>query len=85
MWRRGEGVVTNGKHSRDTDGDLRGDAGNLAVSSGEGLGSDSTVIPSLGMSALSVELDSNELTTTSCWIGICDLMVNNSRSEIPTF
>ena len=75
--------MTNGKHRRDTDGDLRGDAGNLAVSS-EGLGGDSAVI-TLGMSTLSVELDPNEFTTTSCWIGICDLMDDNSRSEIPTF
>jgi hypothetical protein len=75
--------VTNGKHSRDTDGDLRGDAGNPAVSSGEGLGGDSLGVSTLW--ATSVELDPNEFTTASCWIGICGVMDNESRSEIPTF
>jgi len=84
VWRRGEGVVTNGKHSLDTDGDLRGDIGDLAVSSGEGLGGDSRVIL-LGVGSLSLELDPNEFATTSCWIGICGFMDNTSRSEIPTF
>jgi hypothetical protein len=82
-------VVTKGKHSRDTDGDLRATAGDLAESSGGAVLGNSMAVPSLDVGAstlfvTSVELERNE-SMTSCWAGICGLMDDDLRSEIPTF